>query len=58
MQSTAVVRTGQYALATGADAVGRLEVLHKVYSPEGREALLRAGLTEGMQVADFGCALA
>jgi SAM-dependent methyltransferase len=55
MQLTAVVRTGQYALATGADAVGRLEVLHKVYSPEGREALLRAGLTEGMQVADFGC---
>ena len=46
---------GQYALATGADAVGRLDVLHRIYSPTGREALLEAGLTKGMRVADFGC---
>jgi SAM-dependent methyltransferase len=30
-------------------------VLHRIYSPAGREALLEAGLTEGMRVADFGC---
>jgi SAM-dependent methyltransferase len=46
---------GQYPLATGADAVGRLTLLHAIYSPAAREALLEAGLTEGMQAADFGC---
>jgi SAM-dependent methyltransferase len=53
--SNAIARPGKYALATGADAVGRLNVLHKIYSPAGREALLEAGLTVGMRVADFGC---
>lgn len=54
--SNAVARpAGKYALATGADAVGRLNVLHKIYSPAGRETLLAAGLAEGMRVADFGC---
>ena len=48
-------RSGQYSLATGADAVGRLNVLHKIYSPAGLEVLLEAGLSEGMSVADFGC---
>jgi SAM-dependent methyltransferase len=48
-------RAGKYVLATGADAVGRLNVLHRIYSPAGREALLAAGVTEGMTVADFGC---
>ena len=43
-------QSGKYALATGADAVGRLIVLHRIYSPAGREALLGAGLTEGMRV--------
>jgi len=47
--------SGQYALATGADAVGRLNVLHGIYSPTGRRTLLEAGLTEGMAAADFGC---
>jgi SAM-dependent methyltransferase len=46
---------GKYPLATGADAVGRLNVLHRIYSPAGREVLLEAGLTAGMKVADFGC---
>lgn len=45
--SNAFSQSGQYALATGADAVGRLDVLHRIYSPAGREALLEAGLTEG-----------
>src|SRR5258705_9177352 len=53
--SNAFARSGKYALATGADAVGRLNVLHRIYSPAGREALLEAGLTEGIRVADFGC---
>jgi SAM-dependent methyltransferase len=49
------VHAGQYALATGADAVGRLEVLHRIYSPAGCQFLVEAGLSEGMTVADFGC---
>jgi len=48
-------QSGKYALATGADAVGRLIVLHKIYSPVGRKTLLGAGLMAGMKVADFGC---
>src|SRR5207244_904579 len=46
---------GKYALATGAQAVGRLHVLHEVYGPAGLRFLLHAGLNEGMKVADFGC---
>jgi SAM-dependent methyltransferase len=46
---------GQYALATGANAVGRLELLHSVYSPMGRQVLMEAGVAAGMHVADFGC---
>jgi SAM-dependent methyltransferase len=44
-----------YSLATGSAAVRRLTALHEVYSPVGRRVLLRAGLKEGMSVADFGC---
>jgi len=52
---SSLARPGEYALATGADAVGRLDVLHRIYSGAGRAALLKAGLTGGMHVADFGC---
>jgi SAM-dependent methyltransferase len=55
MESDALLQSGRYALATGAAAVGRLELLHNIYSLAGREALLDAGLKEGMEVADFGC---
>ncbi len=55
MESTNLVRPGEYVLATGGDAVGRLSVLHKIYSPAGRQALVDAGISEGMAVADFGC---
>jgi len=42
------------SLATRArTAVGRLEVLHNIYAPAGRKALLAAGLVSGMHVADF-----
>src|SRR5436190_8482748 len=55
MQQTVLAHSGEYALATGVDAVGRRNVLHSIYSPVGRETLVKAGLTEGMKVADFGC---
>ncbi len=55
MSSQAVAISRQYALATGANAVGRLNVLHSIYSPMGRQVLLEAGLSEGMHAADFGC---
>ncbi|HKD06814.1 MAG TPA: methyltransferase domain-containing protein [Bryobacteraceae bacterium] len=55
MDLNSLARPGEYALATGADAVGRLKVLHRIYAAAGRETLLAAGLTEGMHVADFGC---
>jgi SAM-dependent methyltransferase len=55
MASEAQVLPGEYVLATGAAAVDRLHILHKVYSPEGRRFLVDAGLKPGMKVADFGC---
>ena len=55
MSTNAVSVLGQYALATGAGAVGRLDVLHSIYSPMGRQVLDEAGLRPGMDVVDFGC---
>jgi ubiquinone/menaquinone biosynthesis C-methylase UbiE len=55
MSTTVTSRPGEYVLATGADAVRRLNVLHKIYSPAGRQALVDAGISEGMKAADFGC---
>jgi len=55
MTSNAPVHSAHYALATGVDAVGRLNVLHRIYAAAGREALLEAGLSRGMHVADFCC---
>jgi SAM-dependent methyltransferase len=52
---TAIAQSSQYALATGHNAVGRLSVLHGIYSPVGRQVLLEAGLKRGMDAADFGC---
>ncbi len=45
----------RYTLATGAAAANRLEVLHEIWGPGTRETSLKAGLTPGMKVADFGC---
>lgn len=42
------VKTSGYALATGAAAVRRLHLLHKIYSPLGAQRLLQAGLQKGM----------
>jgi len=55
MSSPIGAPSGAYSLATGEAAVRRLRMLHHVYSPAGRRILLQAGLTPGMQVADFGC---
>ena len=52
---TADDKFGAYSLATGADAVRRLHLLHRIYSPAAKRVLLQAGLKEGMRVADFGC---
>jgi SAM-dependent methyltransferase len=51
----AVFDQSEYVLATGARAVRRLLLLHNIYAPAGKRALLRAGLRPGMRVADFGC---
>ena len=55
MSTNTLAGFGQYALATGANAVGRLDLLHSIYSPVGGQVLAEAGLTTGMDVADFGC---
>jgi SAM-dependent methyltransferase len=46
---------GRYALATGEAATYRLRVLHALYAPGSRRALLDAGLRSRMRVADLGC---
>ena len=46
---------GKYALATGEAADYRLRILHDLYGPGTRRALLDAGLRRGMWVADLGC---
>src|SRR5271169_5343410 len=55
MQLNITTFAPDYALATGQAAVRRLQVLHNIYAPAGRRALVRAGLAAGMKVADFGC---
>ena len=44
-----------YVLAVGEAAARRLRVLDEVFGPYSRELLRRAGLTQGMRVADIGC---
>jgi SAM-dependent methyltransferase len=46
---------GRYALATGAAADYRLNLLHSLYGPGTRRLLLDAGIRRGMRVADLGC---
>lgn len=55
MSIDGAVQSNPYALAAGAAAVRRLHVLHDIYAPAGRRALIDAGLRPGMNVADFGC---
>src|SRR5215470_18885221 len=46
---------GDYVLATGKAAANRLRILHSLYGPGARRALLQAGIQPGMRVADIGC---
>ena len=46
---------GDYVLATGKSAANRLRILHSLYGPGARRALLQAGIQPGMRVADIGC---
>jgi SAM-dependent methyltransferase len=55
MSSMTCADYSPYVLATGEQAVRRLHILHDIYSPAGRRVLLKAGLTKGMRVVDFGC---
>ena len=55
MSSRGLGESEPYVLATGAGAVHRLHMLHRVYGSAGRRVLQQAGLTRGMRVADFGC---
>ena len=55
MASPAGFGAGAYSLATGEAAVRRLKALQEVYGPSGERLLRQAGLTAGMEVADFGC---
>jgi SAM-dependent methyltransferase len=47
--------SANYMLATGEAALSRLEMLEKIFGPQSRELLGRAGLAKGMRVADIGC---
>ena len=44
-----------YVLAVGEAAARRLLMLDEIFGPHSRELLTRAGLTQGMRVADIGC---
>src|SRR5258708_10164439 len=55
LQTGVESHTGEYALATGKQAVYRLEVLDAVYGAGTRSLLQWAGVRTGMRVADFGC---
>jgi SAM-dependent methyltransferase len=44
-----------YLLAVGEAAARRLLMLDEIFGPHSRELLVRAGLTQGMRVADIGC---
>ena len=44
-----------YLLATGEQAVSRLELLDRIFGPGARDLLKTAGLAPGMRVAEIGC---
>src|SRR4030095_2248997 len=46
---------GDYVLATGGAAANRLRILHNTYGPGAKVLLERAGIKQGMRVADIGC---
>jgi len=46
-----------YVLATGEAGAERLRVVQSVHGPDTKRLLLRAGLSQGMKVADLGCGI-
>jgi SAM-dependent methyltransferase len=54
-KETSSKEIARYTLATGAAAANRLEVLHEIWGAGTRETSIKAGLSGGMKVADFGC---
>ncbi len=46
-----------YVLATGEKGEDRLRMLHAVHGADTENLLVRAGITEGMKVADVGCGI-
>jgi SAM-dependent methyltransferase len=44
-----------YLLATGEQAVSRLDLLHRIFGSGTRDLLTTAGLASGMRVAEIGC---
>jgi ubiquinone/menaquinone biosynthesis C-methylase UbiE len=44
-----------YLLATGEQAVSRLDLLDRIFSPGSRDLLKAAGLAPGMRIAEIGC---
>jgi ubiquinone/menaquinone biosynthesis C-methylase UbiE len=44
-----------YILSTGASAVSRLHLLHRLFGPISRQMLLDAGISPGKHVLDLGC---
>ncbi|MDJ0619770.1 MAG: methyltransferase domain-containing protein [Calothrix sp. MO_192.B10] len=44
-----------YTLATGESGAYRLQILNSIHQPTTEFLLLRAGLSQGMRVADIGC---
>lgn len=45
----------EYLLAAGEAAADRLLLLHEIFGPSTKELLRRAGISEGMRVAEIGC---
>src|SRR5690349_2062954 len=47
----------RYVLATGEEGAQRLRIVHSVHGPDTEAFLRRAGVAEGMRVADIGCGI-
>jgi SAM-dependent methyltransferase len=46
-----------YILATGEQAISRLDLLERIFGPATRHLLSAAGLCSGMRVAEIGCGI-
>ena len=51
----AIHGNSDYSMGVGQKDYDRLTILNKYYNPGSEQFLLRAGLSTGIQVAEFGC---